>query len=339
MKVTEVIDVARQWVDEQGSALPGFQGAYLAGSINEMAKDDPFPLFRDVDVYVVVDDPSQIAVPQEKFVYRGVLLERVTSSVAEHRSAETILASINAASVARANILSDPTGLLHELQSSVAAQYAHPQWIAARCQGQKQFIAYMIGQADSAHDPVFFLGFTVLYLGGLVALADGHPPTVRRCLAVSGDLLHAHGRPDLHESILALLGSASMDRTEVVGHLESCIPAFDTAVQVLSTPFYTSWNLHEGSRPYLIDGSWEMIDAGQHREAMFWISMMHSVAHTAIRNDAPETDKAHYGAAFDRLRAALGVPADQDWHHRVELARRLTEEVAQFADARVASRG
>lgn len=336
MNVREVTALARKWVDETGSALPGFHGAYLAGSINDMAPDDPFPSFKDVDIYVVVEDLSRIAVPQEKFLYEGHLLESACKSLEEHRSPESILASPYAGSVATCTILSDPTGLLAGLRTEVAEQFALPRWIAARCEGQKMLIANLLAHVELAPDPVYFLGFHVMFLGGLVALASGGNPTARRCLARSGELLAGHGRPDLHEEILGLLGCADMDRSQVVGHLQDCVAAFDRAVDVLSTPFYASWNIHPATRRYLVDGAYEMIDAGQHREAMFWIATMHSLASIAIRNDAPEAEKNSDAATMERLRTALGVPNAAAWRTRLEVARSVSERVTHFADEVVA---
>lgn len=339
MKVREVIAVARRWVDESGSAFPGFHGAYLAGSINEMGKDEPFPSFKDVDVYVVVEDPSRIAVPQEKFLHEGVLLESLCKSLDEHRSPEAILSSEYAGSVASCEILSDPTGLLSTLRRAVAAEYDRPRWIEARCEGKKKLLSTVLGQVEIAPEPVFFLGFTVLFLGGLVALASLRTPTARRCLALSRALLEGHGRPELHEELLALQGSAHMDREEVVGHLQDCVQAFDKAVEVLRTPFYTSWNLDAGTRGYLVEGAYEMIDGGEHREAMFWISMMHSIANTAIQNDAPEGERGRYQAGMERLRAALGIPSAAEWRARIDFARSVSERVTRFADEVVSRAG
>lgn len=336
MRVSEAIALAGRWVQETGSGFPGFRGAYLAGSINEMAREDPFPPFKDVDIYVVVEDPAGVAIPQKKFLYEGVLLEWVCQSLQEHLSPEAVLASANAGNVARCEILSDPTGFLESLRATVAADYARTKWIAARCEQQKYLLSNTLAQPDAHPDPVFVLGFTVLFLGGVVALASLRTPTVRRCLALTEELLHDHGRPDLQEDLLEVLGSARMEREQVIGHLQECGHAFDRSVEVITTPFYTSWNLDAGARRYLVDGSYEMIDAGSHREAMFWISMMHSVSHTAIQNDAPEGDKSHYRAGMERLRTALGIPTDTEWRARIELARTVSDRVFRFADEVVA---
>jgi hypothetical protein len=336
MKVSEAIALAGRWVEETGSGFPGFRGAYLAGSINEMAKEDPFPPFKDIDIYLVVEDPAAVAIPQKKFLHEGLLLEWVCQSLQEHLSAEAVLSSANAGNVAHCEILSDPTGLLASLRATVAADYALPKWITARCEQQRYLLSNTLATPDAHPDPVFVLGFTVLFLGGVVALSSLRTPTVRRCLALSEELLREHGRPDLQEDLLEVLGSARMAREEVIGHLEECVRAFDKAVEVITTPFYTSWNLDAGTRRYLIDGAYEMIDAGSHREAMFWISMMRSVSHAAIQNDAPEADKGPDRAGMERLRTAIGIPTDAEWKLRVELAKAISDKVFRFADEQIA---
>ena len=71
--VKQVREVARQWVIEEASTLPGFHGAFFAGSINWLPDDAAFPPTSDVDVVVVLADASPPDKPG-KFVYRDVLL-------------------------------------------------------------------------------------------------------------------------------------------------------------------------------------------------------------------------------------------------------------------------
>jgi hypothetical protein len=46
---------ARSWVEEEASRLPGFLGAYLAGSLRSRPDGDPFPASSDVDLRIVLD--------------------------------------------------------------------------------------------------------------------------------------------------------------------------------------------------------------------------------------------------------------------------------------------
>jgi hypothetical protein len=45
MRVSQVIEIAKEWVEENVSQLPGFCGAYLGGSLSRMQKDASFPTY------------------------------------------------------------------------------------------------------------------------------------------------------------------------------------------------------------------------------------------------------------------------------------------------------
>jgi hypothetical protein len=50
MIVKHAKDVARQWVIEEASQVPGFYGAFYHGSTNWLPDDAPFPATSDVAV-------------------------------------------------------------------------------------------------------------------------------------------------------------------------------------------------------------------------------------------------------------------------------------------------
>ena len=221
------------------------------------------------------------------------------------------------------------------MRRTVAENYAQRKWVAARCEEQKKLLLDRIEEsdrADSTDDSLRSLFWTVLFLGGLIAVACLRTPTVRRCLALTKELLQVRGRPELQEEILDLWGCAHLERDQVIGYLQECVQAFDRSVEVISTPFLGDWNLHAYSRPYLVDGSYEMINAGSHREAMFWISLMHLLSNRAIQNDAPEDDRSHYQSGMDRLLAELGISTATGWRSRIALARSVSQEVICFAN-------
>lgn len=338
MKVSQVIALAKKWIEETGSSFPGLRGAYLAGSINELGKKELFPPFKDVDIFIVVEDIAQIANPHEMLLYEGILLEAVCFSEEEYRSPETILASANAGSLVSCEILCDPTGFLERLRRDVVDDYAQGEWVAARCEEEKRLLFERIEEldrADSADDVLESLCWAVLYLGGFIAVACLRTPTVRRCLDLTRELLQDRGRPDLQEEILHLWGCAHLEREQVIHYLQECVQAFDRSVEVISTPFVGSYNLHAHTRPYLVDGAYEMISAGSHREAMYWISLMHLISNKAIQNDAPEDDRSHYQGGIDRLQAELGISTATEWRSRIALARSVSEKVTCFADEEV----
>jgi hypothetical protein len=90
MLVKRAKAVARQWVIEEASKVPGFHGAYVAGSTNWLPDDVALPATSDLDINIVFTGPG---VPNErgKFVYRGVLLEITSLSLEQLQSPDMIL--------------------------------------------------------------------------------------------------------------------------------------------------------------------------------------------------------------------------------------------------------
>ncbi|MBA3276053.1 MAG: hypothetical protein H0T72_09670, partial [Chloroflexia bacterium] len=64
---------ASRWIERHAADLPGFTGAYFAGSICALSDEAPLPPSSDVDVMVVLDGdpPAKVG----KFSHDDVLLE------------------------------------------------------------------------------------------------------------------------------------------------------------------------------------------------------------------------------------------------------------------------
>ncbi len=73
LPVADVVDIVREWVGLHARHLPDFAGAYLWGGITALPADAPFPLYRDVDVVVVVTQGARE--DNLEVLYRGVMLE------------------------------------------------------------------------------------------------------------------------------------------------------------------------------------------------------------------------------------------------------------------------
>src|SRR5580658_8810856 len=74
MTVSEARESARQWVCEHAAPLPGFCGAYTAGSTNWLAAEAEMPAASDLDMMVVVAG-GNMAGARQRFVHGGALLE------------------------------------------------------------------------------------------------------------------------------------------------------------------------------------------------------------------------------------------------------------------------
>jgi|GEM_PF-830659 len=337
-----VVAIVREWVELHASRRPGFAGAYTWGGVTALPAEAPFPLYRDVDVVVVLDAPAEADTEEE--CYRGVMLEVLVKHLDDHRDAEAVLANpSHGPNMAATQILADPTGALARLQQSVVAEFGRRRWVQARCAAEQaeaeRQLAAMREVADPAEGqaalwPVWLL---LNALSGLLAVAQLARPTTRRTLTLLGDLLDAQGRPDLREEALALWGSARMSRAEVQALLEQGVAAFDRAVAVYATPTPFGFTIRAHLRPYLVEATQELIDEGSHREATFWIMTLVSEAYVVLQNDAPEQERPAFAAQLRSALAALGYTTVEAWAARVSAAERLTREVFALAD-RLAAR-
>jgi hypothetical protein len=283
-----------------------------------------------------VEDVEKSGQRQRKLLYRGVLLETVFLNRDHYRSAEGVLSSpISAHNLAVPGIISDPTGKLTELQQAVAQGYTQRRWVKARCELAKQELRTFLdkgGQADSATEMRGSLWWTLLRFGDVIAAAHLRSPTIRRCFAQLRELLGHQNQLGLHESVLQVFGSAHISPNQVEFYLLECLKAFDRAVEVIQTPFWGYWQLSPCVRPYVVEGTYEMLHSGHHREAMWWVYFNHWVSNNAFQNDAPESEKAGFQAGYDGLLAELGLLTLSDCQRRLELAKSVAVDLFRLVD-------
>jgi len=74
MLVRQAEAAARHWVIEKVSTIPGFHGAYVAGSANGLPDNAVVPATSDVDINVVLSGPSTRNM-RAKLFYRDLLLD------------------------------------------------------------------------------------------------------------------------------------------------------------------------------------------------------------------------------------------------------------------------
>jgi hypothetical protein len=338
MNVGQVIELAREWVEADGRKTPGFHGAHLMGSLVTLPRDGPFPLWKDVDLSIVVPDGYgyESGIENQELSYEGLILEVSFHELAEYRSPEKLLSNPEYASCfAVDSILSDPTGMLQERHTAVSQHYAEREWVLARCEFEKREFWERLGvrcQVGSPVEEFLRVGRAMCYVAGIVAVAHLRQPTHRCCLILMRELLEPRGKAELCDETLRVLGYIQMSRAQVESYLQESARAFDRAVDVHRTPSPYGFKLHPHVRPYFVQAAQEMIDEGHHREAMFWICVFHFLSNAAIQNDASDEEKPQFQAIFDRLLDGLGLSTPEDWTSRVEQAKALAEEVFQVAD-------
>lgn len=341
MQAKDAKQLAAQWVAEEVAHLPGFHGAYLAGGIHRVADDEPWPAYIDVDVHVILDRPQESGRKQDTYLYHGLLLEAYYVDKAGYGSWELVASNpLEAQSFRAPCVLADPTGSLTAIQQAVTESFSRREWVAARCGVlRQQMVGVLDDEALSAS--MFAMVKVLANIPYIIANVRGKDPTNRRAYCVVREVLHADGREDLYESILAVNGIASVSREEVEVRLRECLRAFDRAVEVFRTPFWSDHRMHDHVRPYIAEGAREMIGEGLHREAMAWIIWNHVVANVVIQADAPEEEKREFQQAYDRLYGHLHTwygyrnpwPSKED----TLAVRGVVDEVLRYVDGAIAA--
>jgi hypothetical protein len=340
LPVREVVAIVQEWVDLHARHLPDFAGAYLWAGITALPPDALFPLYRDVDVVVVLPEGAQDDTTE--VFYKGVMLEVISIDLKAHQDAEAILSNpSHGPNMATTQILSDPTGILTPLQQKVAAEYGRRRWIEARCEKEKASAAKHLAAMRAASTPQERLDPVWAFLSALsgsLAVAQLKRPTTRRTLTLLRELLEAQGRSDLHEAALTLFGSAHMSPGDVQAMLDRSVVAFDRSVEVYKTPTPFGFTIRPHLRPYLAEATQEMIDEGNHREAMFWIAALAGESYLVLQNDAPEAEKPRFAAELHAMLTDLGYAdtSAEAWAQRVASAERLAQEIYRIAGELVA---
>ncbi len=274
MRVREAKAIAEQWVRENASREPSFRGAFFSGSIRSLPLDAELPPTSDVDVFIVVDvatSPPKLG----KIFFRGVLLEITYIAASDLADIESVTTNYHLAPCfASDNIIADSSGQLRALHRAIAPTFHSPRAIRARCEnaiakieGGLTFIDPSMDWPDRVLCWMFPTGVTT----HVILIAARQNPTIRlRYLAAKKVLQEMH-RDDLYERLLRLLGGESVTRDEVQRHLGLLAEVFDVAAKVDKRKFFFSSDITPAARPIAIDGSQGLIDAGDHREAIFWI--------------------------------------------------------------------
>lgn len=214
MTVGQARGSARPWISEETGGIPGFRGAYTAGSTNWLTDDAELSEASDLDVMVVVADPERDGT-REKFVYRGTLLEVSYLRSERFQSAEEILGDYHLApSFRTTKFLFDPFGDLAPLLAVVSRDYAKRRWVRRRCANARDKVLRF---ARSIHPdgPVLDQAIGCLFAAGVtthVLLVAGlRNPTVRTRYAAVRNMLAEYGRLEFQETLLGLLGAAHID--------------------------------------------------------------------------------------------------------------------------------
>lgn len=310
--------IGRQWVERHLAARPGFRGALWHGSLLDVADDAPLPAGSDLDLLILHSQPIDDLRPGKRLV-EGVLLDATPLRWENVSNPGQVLANHHLApSFNRRRLLADADGEVRRLCDQISAEFPRRQWIERRCQSAVSLIHQHLERLDPAAPFVqnvmswlFGTGITthVLLVAGL------RNPTVRRRYVAARSLLDELQMPQAYAELLDLLGSRAIDATAVRRHLDALAEAFDAAVEAIRSPFPFASDLTRAARPIAIDGSRAMIDAGDHREAMFWIAVTWTRCMQVFEADAPDL-LGRFDPNYRAMLADLGIRSPADVQQR-----------------------
>ncbi len=340
MRVGDARAAARDWVTRHAGGVAGFVGAYVSGSTVGLPDSAELAPTSDLDVIVVTKAPTGATKPGRR-VYRRALLEISYQDWTELGSAERVLGSYRLAGSFRVDtIIADPSGRLARLQLEVAAGFAERHWIQRRCADARRTIEQRLAAIDPAeplHQQVTRWLFGTGGTAHLPLVAALRNPTVRRRYLAARDVLTGYGHGDRYPELLQLLGCAHWPADQTGYHLAELGRTFDATAAVSTTPFFFSSDLTAVARPIAIDGSRELIEQGNHREAVFWIVATFARCHSVLAVDAPDLHREHM-PAFRAVLADLGIGAPGglgapgDLGRRAEAVRGVLPELDRLAE-------
>jgi hypothetical protein len=340
MRVGQARQAARQWVIEEASAIPGFCGAYTAGSTNWLPDDADLTATSDLDIMIVLADRNQ-ASRRGKFRYRGVLLEASYLRNDQLQSSDLVLSDYHLApSFRTTSIILDPSGHLTALRAIVCRDYAKRRWVRQRCANARdRVLRYLrsINEGTPLHDQVIACLFGAGVTTHVLLVAGLRNPTVRARYAAVRELLADYDQVEFHETILELLGAVRISRRRVGRHLATLTDIFDTTTKAVKTPFPFASDLSGVARPVAIDGSFELIERGYHREAMFWIAVTHSRCQKVLSRNATGEVPQSFSDSYRDLVNDLDIASFADVRRRCAEVERFLPQVWETAERIMAS--
>ncbi|MGW0855034.1 hypothetical protein [Streptomyces sp. NPDC002690] len=325
MKLGQARSAASDWVHRFARSQPGYRGAYFSGSTVGLPDDAELSPTSDVDVHIATTTDVH-ATGSGKLRHQGALLEVSYVPWAELASAEAVLGSYHLAGCFRTDtLIDDPTGRLGSLRAEVAPRYAAAPWVRRRCEDARLRVETRLAAIDVSapfHEQVLGWLFPTGVTCHLLLVAALRNPTIRLRYPAARAVLADYGHLGLYPELLGLLGCADLPAERVQHHLDALAETFDAAARVGRTPYFFSSDLTPEARPIAIDGSQSLIDAGDHREAVFWIIATFARCHTVLTADAPELAARHL-PAFRAAVADLGIDSGTDLVRRAAGATRF----------------
>jgi hypothetical protein len=207
--------------------------------------------------------------------------------------------------------LADPSGRLTTLIATVSAQYSRRAWVEARIARacERAVSAFPLRPEDALHDQVTNWLFSTGALCHILLVGALENPTVRKRYLAARGVLERYGFAVEYGPLLSLLGCRDMTPDRVHHHLGAMAAAFEAASATGGGAYFFSADLSDAGRAVAVDGSRELIEQGDYREAIFWIVATYCRCRKVL-SDGGAHVPFEYG--FEALLSDLGVSTYAD---------------------------
>lgn len=334
LRIDEAKTIARGWVQAYMAEHEEVLGAVLNGSVAELPDWASLPETSDVDINLIVREAP--AHKPGKFPYHGVLLEVSFLPLSMLQPKESVLTRYEIAGAFRSEsqVLGDRDETLGQLAAYAAQRFSQPQWVQARCEAVYRKIEQ--GAVFSPNSPMLDNINPWLFPCGImthaILVAAQRNPTVRLRYLRAREVLEAWQRPDAYETLLSVLGCGAMSASRMLSHLNHLEMTYDLAAANCKSAFPFRNDIHPASRIVAIDGSRALIEAGDHREAAFWIIVTFERCHRILRADAPDLH-AQCLPDFMALLSELDADTPQKLAGRIAAVRAHLPWLRELVDA------
>ncbi|SDT39215.1 hypothetical protein SAMN04488543_4120 [Friedmanniella luteola] len=309
MRIDEARALAADWVRAQPGWPAPFVGAFFTGSTVDADPAAPLAATSDVDLAVVLD--GEAPGKPGKLDHHGVLLEVTYLPWADLADPAVVARTFYLApSFARDTVVADPSGRLAALRGAVAPVFARPDVVRDRWGSVLARMTAAPAPADSWAVAVTRWLFPMSLGTAVVLVAARANPTVRLRYLRAREALTACGLADRYRPLLDELGCADVAPALVVAHLDAMAAAFDDAAAGPPAPFFFAADLTPAARPVPVDGARDLVAAGDHREAVFWLVATFARCVQALdAADAPAAARHRdaFAAAVDDLLGLRGA--------------------------------
>ena len=291
------------------------------------------PDSSDVDVHIVQRGRGAWAPAEE---VGGLLLQCTVQNIALSSVEAVLRHPFEAEPLLFGAILADPRSALAATRARAAADFGHPQWVRARCEGaiasaHEWFDRVRPDDASGSDAAVPLFAWGVSSLAACLAVSRRREPAGRKCLLMAREVLQEAGRPDLQDALLGLLGVDGFTGEQARRYHAESMRLFDAALQVHHTFVPCDNLLRPFCRANLRAGGEELLEAGFHREAMWRVQRTYFPVCQVLIADAPEDERPRYRRMWDAFRNDIGLATAAQVRDRLAAARSLAGEIRTVA--------